>query len=151
MGGGVVWVSQINPQTKVVFDKPQNVLSQDTFGVSQTFMLKPFKFWNTRLVADVYYDDVKSKATSSLPYLKAWNSVFTFSNDITLNKKKTISLSLQYRFIPKGTDEVDYLEEINKVDLSLKMLFLNKKMVVNLYANDIFRSNKSIFLDIIVV
>lgn len=143
--GGVVWVSQINPQTKVAFDIPQNALTQDTFGASQTFMLKPFKFWNTRLVADVYYDDVKSKASSSLPYLKAWNSVFTFSNDITLNKKKTISLSLQYRFIPKGTDEVDYSEEMNKVDLSLKMLFLNKKMVVNLYANDIFRSDKPIF------
>ncbi|UOV35886.1 outer membrane beta-barrel family protein, partial [Flavobacterium psychrophilum] len=50
--------------------------------------------------------------------------------------------------IPSGVSDLDINIASNQLDLSMKFLFLNKNLQLNIIGNDIFRSNKSAYKSI---
>lgn len=124
---------------------PENFIKGKTYGITQTLIYKPADWLNTNFVADVYYCSTKSQIPVTLQFLKGWNGEFNLSNDITLNKKKTILFNVAYRLITKGVDNLDYNSFSNQLDASLKLLAFNKKLIVNLYANDILSSSRTTY------
>jgi len=78
-------------------------------------------------------------------YENGWNGEFNILNDLVLNKNKTILFNISYRLITKGVDNLDYNSFSNQFDVSLKILALDKKLTVNIYANDVLSSSRTTF------
>lgn len=133
----------IDPTTNITQYIPVNFYTQRKIGVWQSFRLKPIKkYWDINLNLEVSYNHTTSNHASTLPYLKGWDTYFKMTNNVSLNEKKTLQLGIDYFFYPKGVDVLDHLSMNNSLSASFKMLLLKKKMVVNLYMNDIFSSNR---------
>ncbi|MBW1619375.1 outer membrane beta-barrel family protein [Empedobacter falsenii] len=135
----------LDAETNVQQIIPLNFLINRTFGFNQTIILKPLKWLNINFFGDVYYSSADSKIPVTLDYLKGWNGFFSISNDLILNKEKTFMLNLSYNYTTKGVDNLDYNTSHNQLNASLRALFLEKKLVISLYANDIFSSNRPIY------
>lgn len=135
----------LDAETNVQQIIPLNFIINKTFGFNQTVILKPFKWLNINFFGDVYYSSTDSKIPVTLDYLKGWNGFFSISNDLILNKEKTFMLNLSYNYTAKGVDNLDYNTSHNQLNASLRALFLEKKLVISLYANDIFSSNRPIY------
>lgn len=132
----------INPETNIQQVVPQNFIMNKTFGINQLYIFKIFKSWNINVNGSVYYSSTDSKTPVTLQYLKGWNGEFNITNDIALNKSKTILLSANYRLTTKGVDNLDYNSYSNQLNASLKMLFFDKRLILNVYGNDILSSNR---------
>lgn len=139
---GFEQVSIIDDETNILKVTPLNFLVNKTFVFNQTVILKPFNWLNVRFYGDVYYSDTYSKIPVTLDYLKGWNGEFSLSNDFILNQDKTIFANISYGFITKGVDNLDYNSSFNFLNASFKALFLDKRLVVSFYANDILSSKR---------
>ena len=134
------WFYFINVDTNVGWNVPQNFIEREILGFSQKFMFKPWNFWEARVSADVYYSSTHSTLPSSLQYLSGWSGVLSLTSDITLNKKKTLFLGIDYTKVTRGVSDLDYDSGGDQFNASLKWMLLNKKLVMNIYVNNIFDS-----------
>lgn len=135
----------LDVETNIQQITPLNFLINKTLGFNQTVILKPYNWLNINFFGDVYYSSTDSKIPVTLNYLKGWNGFFSVSNDLILNKEKTFMLNLSYSYTTKGVDNLDYNSSYNQLNASLRALFLEKKLVISLYANDVFSSNRPIY------
>lgn len=137
----------VDVATNVVGTKSINFFNESIIGLEQTFTLKPIKdYWDMILNFDVSYHKTKSSHPTTLPYLKGWAGYFKITNNISLNSAKTLYLGMDYFLSPKGVDVLDKMEGNSSFNTSIKMLLFKKKMSVNLYAYDIFRSNRPAYI-----
>ena len=139
---GFEQVTIVNPITNITQITPKNFLINKMFGVNQTIILEPFKFLKTNFYTDIYYSSTKSTIPVTLNYLKGWNGEFSISNDFILNKNKTFLFNVSYSYTTKGVDNLDRNSQFSQLDASLKLLLLNKKLIMSLYANDILSSSR---------
>ncbi len=121
---------------------PLNFISNKMYGITQTFIFKPAKWWDVNASADVYYSDTKSKIPVTLQFLSGWSGEFAISNNFTLNSNKTFLANLNYNYTTKGVDNLDYNSSANQLDIALKWLLLDKSLIISLYANDMLSSNR---------
>lgn len=135
----------VDPMTNTQQIIPKNFIKEVTFGITQTLILKPVSWLNTNFATDIYYSSTKSQVPVTLQFLKGWNGEFNLSNDIILNKNKTILFNVSYRLITKGVNNLDYNSFSNQLDTSLKLLAFDKKLTANLYINDILSSNRTTY------
>lgn len=136
-------ITVIDSSTNIQQTIPKNFIKGNVFGITQTFIYSPFNWLNTNFVADIYYSSSKSHIPNTLQFLKGWNSEFKLSNDIILNRDKTITLNIAYRLTTKGVNNLDYTSFSNQLDSSINILALNKKLVISINANDILSSNRT--------
>ena len=137
---GFEYVTIINDTSNIQQVVPRNFVINKTFGVSQTIIYKPAKWWNIDFYADIYYSSTRSKIPVTLNFLESWNAEFSLSNDFTLNKNKTLLFNISYAYITDGVDNLDRNNAFSQLDVALKFLLLEKKLVINLYGNDILRT-----------
>jgi hypothetical protein len=135
-------VTIIDANTNVQQVIPLNFIVNKMFGITQTFIFKPAKWWDVNASADVYYSDTKSKIPVTLQFLSGWSGEFNISNDFTLNTNKTFLGNLNYNYTTEGIDNLDYNSNANQLDIALKWLLLDKSLIISLYANDILSSNR---------
>jgi len=136
------YLTIVNPETKVQRNIPQNFIINKTFGINQTVIIKPFKWVNINLFGTVYYSSTDSKVPVTLQYLKAWNGAFSIHADFTLNESKTLFFNTNFSYITPGVDNLDRNSEYNQLNLGFKGLFLDKKLVVSLYGNDVTSASR---------
>jgi outer membrane receptor protein involved in Fe transport len=139
---GFEQVTIVNPITNITQITPKNFLINKMFGVNQTIILEPFKFLKTNFYTDIYYSSTKSTIPVTLNYLKGWNGEFSISNDFILNKNKTFLFNVSYSYTTKGVDNLDRNSQFSQLDASLKLMLMNKKLIMSLYANDILSSSR---------
>lgn len=135
-------VTIIDANTNVQQVIPLNFIVNKMFGITQTFIFKPTKWWDVNASADVYYRDTNSKIPVTLQYLSGWSGEFNISNDFILNSNKTLLANLNYNYTTEGVDNLDYNSSANQLDIALKWLLLDKSLIISLYANDILSSNR---------
>lgn len=135
-------VTIIDANTNVQQVIPLNFIVNKMFGITQTFIFKPAKWWDVNASADVYYSNTNSKIPVTLQYLSGWSGEFNISNDFTLNSNKTFLANLNYNYTTEGVDNLDYNSSTNQLDIALKWLLLDKSLIISLYANDILSSNR---------
>ena len=132
----------LNENTNIQQLIPLNYIVNKTVGINQSFIFKLKPWWNLNCSADIYYSSTNSKIPQALQFLSGWNGIFNINNDFELNKSKTLLANLNYSYTTKGVSYLDYNSSANQLNASLKWLLLDKKMVVSLYINDIFGSNR---------
>ena len=122
--------------------KYENFYSQFSFGVIENFTFHPIKCWESIITANVYYKKIKSTLPQTLPSFKGWTAFFETENNFTLNKEKNLSLSLDYWCQLPEYDAIYNKKSLSSLDLGFKAMFLNKNLVLSIYASDIFRTLK---------
>ncbi len=130
-------VTIIDANTNVQQITPLNFIVNKMFGITQTFIFKPVKWWNVNASADVYYSNTDSKIPVTLQYLSGWSAEFNISNDLILNKKKTLFLNTSLWILADGVDNLDYNSDDLQLNTSIKWLLLNKKLTLSLNVQDI--------------
>lgn len=135
----VTFLDSINNIQQII---PKNFIVNKTVGLNQTIIFKPKHWWYVNFSADIYYSSTDSKITQTLQFLSGWNGEFNLNNDFILNQNKTLLANISYNFTTKGVSNLDYNSSSNQLNTSIKWLLLNKKMIISLYVNDIFSSNR---------
>jgi hypothetical protein len=135
-------LTYIDPETAIQRTHPTNFINSETIGTSHNVMLEPFKWYRLQLSADVYYADARSTIPVTLQHLAGWNASFRCNQDFFFNDKKTYALSLRFNYVSKGVDGLDVNSEKYRLDASFKMLFLDKKLQLLMYGNDILRTSQ---------
>lgn len=130
-------VTIIDANTNIQQVIPLNFIVNKMFGITQTFIFKPAKWWDVNASADVYYSDTNSKIPVTLQYLSGWSGEFNISNDMTLNNKKTLFLNTSLWILTNGVDNLDYNSNDLQLNASIKWLLLDKNLILSLNIQDI--------------
>lgn len=134
---------RIDNNTKINYLKYENYLKSEIYGLSQSFILNPYKWWKLMISADVYYSKYKSNISVAPPLLSGWNGDIVFNNDFILNKNKTLFFSMNYLYATKGVNNMDKMSAFSNANISFKALLLEKRMTINLFVDDIFKKTIS--------
>ena len=122
--------------------KYENFYNQSTLGLSEYLSLKPFPFWEASVSANVYYKQIKSFLPQTLSSFNSWSGFLRIGNNLALDQEKNWLFSLEYWMQLAEYDAIYYKKTYSSLDLGLKAMFFNKKLVLSLYASDIFRTFK---------
>ena len=120
----------------------ENYYNQNSLGLTMNYSDTFFKLWEVNYAADLSYMETKVFATDASPG-KGSGYEFNFQNNISLNKRKTIQLILNYWMrLPSTSGNVrrDYLGNFTT---GLKMNLMDKNLQINVFVSDIFKESKS--------
>lgn len=134
-------LSILNPETNVTRNTPMNYADTYQIGFSTSYNFSAVKWWNSFSGFNVNYQNVKSK----VPYtasIDGYNAYLYSNNDFTLNKKKTVSLSVNYGLQLPGRYQIFHISTMNILDLTVKILCLDKKLSVSLTGTDLLNSQR---------
>lgn len=134
-------LSILNPETNVTRNTPVNYADTYQIGFSTSYNFSTLKWWNSFTGFNINYQNVKSK----VPYtasIDGYNAYLYSNNDFSLNKKKTFSLSVNYGLQLPGRYQIFHISTMNILDVSVKVLCLNKKFSVTLTGTDLLNSQK---------
>lgn len=122
----------------VTFD---NFYTAYNYGLTETFIYNPTKWWNTTTQATVSRMDTRYKDGFNLDaeLLSGWNFQFYNKNTFHLNESKTIQA--ETTFIYASPQKLMYfsVSEMVSLDLGLKFSLLDKKLNCTVAVNDIFK------------
>jgi hypothetical protein len=128
--------------TKIQQSTPKNFIENNMVGINESINLEPYKWLRVNFFLDVYYSSTKSTTPVTLNLLQGWNGEATISNDLILNKNKTLLFNMTYNYTTEGVDNLDRNTAFSQLDLSLKCSFIQKKLQIALIGNDILRTNR---------
>ncbi len=122
----------------VTFD---NFYTAYNYGLTETFLYNPTKWWNTTTQATFSRMDTSYKEGFDLDaeLLSGWNFQFYNRNIFHLNEEKTIQA--EATFIYASPQKLMYFStsEMVNLDLGLKFSLLDNKLNCTVAVNDIFR------------
>ena len=127
--------------TNFLHYKFENSVNEYSVGLNQNYVFNTFKFWESTLTLNLFYKENKSK-------IEGFNSNNTLSssletnNNLYLNRNKSAYFTIVYQYNFSQYDGTDKLKSFSNFGAGLKCLFLDKKLVLSLYANDIFKTFK---------
>lgn len=145
---GFYQLATIDINTNIQSLKYANYFNTTILGLSESYTFNTLKFWESINSIDLSYSNSDSKVTTTNQKRTGINSYFSTDNTFYLNKSKSIIFNLNFWVIPSGVSDLDINIASNQLDLSMKFLFLNKNLQLNIIGNDIFRSNKSAYKSI---
>lgn len=122
--------------------KYENFYKQLSFGLTENYTFEPLRNWESTVTANVYYKKIESSLPQTIRSFKGWSAFFETENNFTLNKGKNLSLSLDYWYQLPEYDAIYNKKALSSLDLGFKAMFLNKSLVLSVYASDIFRTLK---------
>lgn len=122
----------------VTFD---NFYTAYNYGLTETFLYNPTKWWNTTTQATVSKMDTRYKNGFNLDaeLVSKWNFQFYNRNVFHLNEAKTVQA--EATFIYASPQKLMYfsVSEMVNLDLGLKFSLLDKKLNCAVAVNDIFK------------
>ena len=140
---GFEQVNNLDPETSIQRYIPLNFIKSKSIGISQSVNFEAFTWTKTYLSADVYYSEANSDIPLTLAFLKGWNGEFRINNDFILKKNKMALLNISYSYTTSGVDNLDTNSAFGQLNAALKMFFLQKKLQLILYGNDILRTDRT--------
>ncbi|WP_459212227.1 TonB-dependent receptor [Aquimarina rhabdastrellae] len=122
----------------VTFD---NFYTAYTYGLTETFIYNPTKWWNTTTQATLSKMDTRYKDGFSLDaeLLSGWNFQFYNRNTFNLNAAKTIQAETTLIYALPQKLMYFSISEMVSLDLGLKFSLLDKKLNCTVALNDILK------------
>lgn len=117
---------------------PENIGTSNTLGLESSLSLLPFRWWNTDLMANVFYynlegayeDEVFDR--SSFSYILRWNNYIKLSRSTRLQFNGSYSSPIVNA---QGREKFTY-----RFDAGLKQEFLDGKMNLGIQVRDLFNT-----------
>lgn len=134
----IIKVDNITKKQIVTVD---NFYTAYNYGISETFLYSPAKWWNTmsQVTLSTIKTSYKKGFNLDAELLNGLNFQLYNKNTFFLNSSRTVQA--EATVIYASPQKMMYFETSSMfgVDLGLKMQFLNKKLICTISANDIFR------------
>lgn len=134
-------LSILNSETNVTRNTPVNYADTYQIGLSSSYNFSAVKWWNSFSGFNVNYQNVKSKVPYTVS-IDGYNAYMYSNNDFTLNKKKTMFLSVNYGLQLPGRYQIFHISTMNILDITVKVLCLDKKFSVSLSGTDLLNSQR---------
>lgn len=141
---GFEQVSIIDLNTSITQIIPLNYLKVYSFGLSETYTFNTWSWWSSVNTLDVSYLNAKSSIPYTLKKNEGWNATFSTNNDFILNQNKTLLMSLNYWVNFPGVSSFYTESGTSSLAMGVKVLLLDKKLTLNLTANDIFSGQRGL-------
>ncbi len=130
-----------NAEDKTVVWKFINFSSKENTGITLQHNWELSKRWTMNNTADIN----NGKYNYEKSILKGVNTYFATSHDLILNKSKTLQMSIDFWYSPKGVDDIWEVRPQSSLSTSIQYKLLDGKLSLSLRANDIFKNqNESI-------
>lgn len=124
---------------------PLNILEANSLTFTSTYTFNPIRWWNLSSTINLYYTDSKSSIPGTLEDIYGLDGNVAFLSDLTLNKSKSLTAGLFYSYQTKGISQLDRNSDATLVNVSMKYLMLDKKLVLSISGSDVFRSERYTF------
>lgn len=134
-------LSIIDPVTNVTRSTPLNYANTYQIGFSTSYNFNKWSWWNSFTGFNLNYQNVKSK-TAFIKSTDGYNGYIYSNNDFTVNPSKTFFLGLNYGLQLPGRYQIFNISALNILDISVKVLALNKKLSITLVGEDLLNAQK---------
>jgi len=125
-----------DPENKTIVWQFINFPSKVNTGLTLQHSWELSKRWTINNSADINYG--KYNYEESL--LKGITTYFATSHDLILNNSKTLQMSIDFSYSPKGVDEIWEVRPQSSLSSSIQYKLLDGKLLLGIRANDIFRN-----------
>ncbi|MBS9768292.1 MAG: TonB-dependent receptor [Flavobacteriaceae bacterium] len=121
----------------------ENVGNAKVYGLKQTILFNPFKWWNTTNLFAIYNADMDlyKDLNFTSKVFGGWNYQFYTNHIFLLNQEGTLQAEATFFANSKGYGLLYEAKPFCSLDLGLKMQFLDRKLQVTAKLNDVFNSS----------
>ncbi len=135
-------IPEINIENKQQYYTYKNAGNQKAYGVIETILYNPFKWWNTTTMVSLVRADTKLYDNINLGTnaRNGWVGQFYTNQIFMLNSEGTIQAEATFVGASRGYTLIYEFDPTYYLDLGLKMQFLDKKLIVTAKLNDVFKS-----------
>ncbi|WP_409516708.1 outer membrane beta-barrel protein [Empedobacter sp.] len=137
-----------DPETKISLSKPFNIGKTYSIGFSENINVKPYKWWKINASADVYYRKTTSKIPEMNYTLDGMNGEFRITNNLDLNKKKTLFANYSYSYYTKSTDGLDKFGDFTRHNIGLRAMVFQKKLQISANISNLFENKNGSYTSI---
>ena len=134
-----------NAQDKTVVWKFINFPSKENTGISLQHSWEISKRWTANNTVDFNY----GKYNYEEIVRKGLNSYFATSHDFILNKAKSLQMSIDLWYSPKGVDEIWIVRPQSSLSAAIQYKLLDDKLLLSLRANDVLRKQNNAVTSVI--
>ena len=149
LSDGFFQVTLSDKSTNIQQVIPLNIMESGIFTVNSNYTFKPAKWFNLTSTLTVYYSDSYASLPEIFDPISGWQGTISFLGDVTLNKSKTLTAGFYYSFDSAGITDLDTSSSGDILNLSLKYMMLDKKLILSLNGNDVFQSYRFSFVSIV--
>ncbi len=120
----------------------QNFYDEKNVTFSESLNIPLYKWWDLVTSTSAYYGDTKTLTNILLPQYKGWGANFEINNGININESKTLTAQIDYYYDFRSRSEEVIVEPNSSFNIAIKYALLNKKLLLSLVANNIFKTDK---------
>lgn len=131
-----------DPQSNIQSRVQRNYANSVSIGLSETVTINKLSWWENNNQLNVYLERSESNGAIAEGTLKQWSGYVSTDNTFTLNTKKTLmaNATLWYQF-PEVSNRL-ISEAYYAADLSLRAMFMQRKLTLSLNSSDIFKTSQ---------
>lgn len=135
----------LDRNTNITRSTPLNYANTYQIGISTYYNFNKWSWWNSFTGFNANYQNVKSK-TDIIKSIDGYNAYLYSNNDFTLNKSKTTFFSINYGLQLPGRYQIFHISTMNILDVSVKFLFLDKKLTLTVTGQDLLNGQRSLII-----
>ncbi|MFG4002951.1 TonB-dependent receptor domain-containing protein [Flavobacterium aquidurense] len=136
-------LSIIDPNTNITRNTPLNYANTYQIGLSTSYNFNKWSWWNSFTGFNLNYQNVKSK-TDFIASIDGYNGYIYSNNDFTINNSKTLFIGLNYGLQLPGRYQIFNISTLNILDISVKLLTVNKNLSITILGEDLLNAQKPI-------
>lgn len=129
----------VNPTENTQNWIPYNYADSESFGISENLNFKLVKWWKVNGAIDLYYKKTKGIIPEYNYVLDGFNGEFRLTNNLELNKSKTLLFNHTTNYTTKMIDAMSRSRANWSTAFGLRALFLDKKFEVSFNVNNVFK------------
>lgn len=129
----------VNPTENTQNWIPYNYADSESFGISENLNFKLVKWWKVNGTIDLYYKKTKGIIPEYNYVLDGFNGEFRLTNNLELNKSKTLLFNHTTNYTTKTIDTMSRSRANWSTAFGLRALFLDKKFEVSFNVNNVFK------------
>lgn len=120
----------------------KNFYNEDQAGINISYNYNKLKWLESTVFVNGYYTKSKSYDPQILPAPAGYSANLNIDNSFFLNKEKTVTFMLGlWGSLPNRVGN-SYYYKSSSLYTGMKLAFMEKKLLVNLYLNDILNTNR---------
>ncbi|SEA52234.1 TonB-dependent receptor [Pedobacter hartonius] len=127
-----------DPNSNITRFFVDNFLNSNKVGISESYTYDKISWWSSFNSLDLSYAVSRSSNALTQKRREGYSSYLSSYNDFSLNKKQTLTFSVNYWYSLPGVDGLDRISSANSLALAFKALFLDKKLQLTVAGSDVF-------------
>lgn len=135
-------VANIDPLTNITGYTYYNFVDMIQFGIVETYTFNKITWWNSNNVITANYSKSKSNLSFTPINQEGFTAYASTNNDFTLNKKKSLFLSLGYFYVFPTKYQIYETSGYGSLNAGIKAQFFKRNLNISASINDILSSER---------